>query len=113
MALPALALARAVPRPPWWAAVGLAAVILVGGWARDAWYADERASIGVGAVPALVKGLDAADDEARRAAAMTLGHIGPPAKDALPRLETVAEEDGSRRVREVAEIAVRRIKARK
>ncbi len=70
-------------------------------------------AIGAGAVPALLKALDGADDDARRMAAMTLGHIGPAAKDALPRLAKLATDDDGRRVREAAETAVRRIKGAK
>jgi HEAT repeat protein len=66
--------------------------------------------IGAPAVPALIAALDSKDAEARRAAAMTLGHIGAASRGALPRLTALAEEEISTRVREVAEVAIRRIK---
>jgi hypothetical protein len=64
-------------------------------------------------VPALTAALDSRDSEARRAAAMTLGHIGAASKGALPRLTALAEEEVSSRVREVVEVAIRRIKRAK
>ena len=69
--------------------------------------------VGEPAVPALLKALDDPDREARRAAAMVLGHIGPVAKSALPALQKMANNDSEDRVREVAAKAVERITRKK
>lgn len=65
--------------------------------------------IGVPAVPSLLEALGVEGEEARRAAAMVLGHIGPAARDALPALRKLAEDDAEDRVREAAAKAVERI----
>lgn len=66
--------------------------------------------IGAPAVPALIAALDSKDWGTRRAATMVLGHIGAPSKEALPRLVALVEGESNSRVREVAELAIRRIK---
>lgn len=65
------------------------------------------------AVPALIEGLGASDAEARRAAVMTLGHIGPPAKGALEALEKIHYHDDVRKIRDAALTAMDRIKRKK
>src|SRR5262249_11698899 len=65
--------------------------------------------IGKPAVPALIKALDSPDDEVRRGAAMTLGHIGPQAEDAVPRLTDVSAKDLSPQVKAAASLALKRI----
>jgi hypothetical protein len=46
----------------------------------------------------------------RVGAAMTLGHLGEAAEAAIPRLEILARKDPSRKVRETAATAIRRIR---
>jgi HEAT repeat protein len=68
-------------------------------------------SIGKEALPALLKALDNEDDDYTRVgAAMTLGHLGEDAEAAVPRLEILARKDPSRKVRETAATALRRIR---
>lgn len=70
-------------------------------------------SVGKPAVPALVKGLDDGNDEVRRSAVMTLGHVGPDAEEAVARIEELARRDGSGQVREAAKVALGRIRRKK
>jgi HEAT repeat protein len=63
------------------------------------------------AVAALVDQLGAADWDTRWRAARSLGRIGASAEQATPRLQSVARDDASRRVREEAARALRRIRS--
>jgi HEAT repeat protein len=69
-----------------------------------------RASAGTDeGVPALLAALDAAKTpEGRRAVARALGDIGPPARDALPKLKPLLK-DRDQTVRETAEAAIKNI----
>ena len=62
--------------------------------------------IGKPAVPALIEGLDASDDQIRRHAALTLAKLGPLAADAIPALEQHLD-DPDEQVRELVAVALK------
>lgn len=66
--------------------------------------------IGLEAVPALLKALGDPDANVRPEAASALGEIGPVAKQAIPELERLAEEDPNRAVRRSALEALGKIR---
>jgi HEAT repeat protein len=60
-------------------------------------------------VPALIEGLTHKGNDVRRSSALKLGEFHEQAKDAIPALQKVEQEDGDARVREAAGIALSRI----
>src|SRR5262249_23707055 len=57
--------------------------------------ADALTAIGPSAVPALIEALGSNSEEARDWAAITLGRIGPAAKDAVPALDRLVKKKGA------------------
>ena len=71
--------------------------------------------LGVGAKPflgELIVMLQSKDLYIRECATVTLGAIGPPAKDALPKLRELAEKDVFPSIRKYAVIAIKKIEAK-
>ena len=60
-------------------------------------------------VPALIEALRHRGSDVRRSSAIKLGAFGEQAKDAIPALQKVEQNDGDARVREAAGIALSRI----
>jgi HEAT repeat protein len=58
------------------------------------------------AVPVLIEGLESEDRRRRYYAVSLLRKIGPPAKQALPALERIAEDDRSGRMRDFVQRAI-------
>jgi HEAT repeat protein len=60
-------------------------------------------------VPALIEALAHQGNDVRRSSALKLGEFRQQAKDAIPALQKVEQDDGDARVREAAGIALSRI----
>jgi hypothetical protein len=58
-----------------------------------------------------VEGLGHADKRIRGLSALNLGNIGAPAADAIPQLEKLAQDDRDAKVRELAKVAIEKIRA--
>jgi HEAT repeat protein len=67
-------------------------------------------SLGVPAIPYLIKGLDASDPDVRKQAAWALGNIGTSAKQALTKLETMGKKDKDSSVKAACNWSVLKIK---
>lgn len=74
--------------------------------------AESVARIGPAAVGDLARVLDDKNLVMRKLAAIALGHMGPPAKAALPRLKQAAQADPAPTVRRAAQAAVGKIEGR-
>ena len=78
-------------------------------WATLKISPDDTSLLGV-AIPALRKAVRAPQDLVRLEAAVALGDLGPAAKEAIPILELVSEEDSVKAVRAAAAAALEKIK---
>lgn len=70
-------------------------------------------SLGAPAIPYLMKGLDARDPSVRKQSAWALGNMGPIAKQALVKLETMGKKDKDSGVRAACNWSVLKIKGEK
>jgi HEAT repeats len=75
--------------------------------------ADALVAIGVPAIPAVVRGLNSPTTNVRISASKVLGRIGPPAAEALDRLNELSKKDESELVRKAAAEAVKQIRPKK
>jgi HEAT repeat protein len=74
---------------------------------------DALVSLGTLAIPAVVAALNSTTTNVRIGAAKVLGRIGPPAAQALDRLNDLAKKDGTETVRKAATEAAKQIKPKR
>jgi HEAT repeat protein len=75
--------------------------------------ADALVALGTLAIPAAVAALNSPTTNVRVGAAKVLGRIGPPAAQALDRLNELAKKDAAETVRKAAAEAVKQVKPKK
>lgn len=71
-----------------------------------------RGAEAASAVPVLIAGLRKRDASIKYTAVVALGDIGPPAKEAIPKLQTIGNKSLDRPLRQAAWEAIKRIESR-